>query len=199
MIIDLSYPEGNSVNDFIPDSEASVAAYSSIGDAISMIIRCGKGTLMVKFDIKSGYRIIVIHSKAWHLFEMCWRDKIFIDLCLAFGLHSTCQIFTDFVDILEWIPKFCAFIWFLINYLDDFLCVPITIHQRVKIALKEPKLLVKNLGFLWPTTRLWALLQLCLSWELNQTVLFEARLPATKLEKAKQLINIWKLKWSGKK
>ena len=92
MILDLSYPEGNSVNDFIPDSEASVATYSSVDDAISMIIRCGKGTLMAKFDIESAYRIIVKHSKAWHLFGMCWHDKIFIDLCLAFGLHSTCQI-----------------------------------------------------------------------------------------------------------
>ena len=49
MIIDLSYPEGNSVNDFIPDSEASVT-YSSIDNAISTIIKCGKGALIAKFD-----------------------------------------------------------------------------------------------------------------------------------------------------
>ena len=109
MIIDLSYPEGNSVNDFIPDSEASVT-YSSIDDAISMIIKCGKGALMAKFDIKSAYRIIPIHPDVRHLFGMRWRDKIFIDLCLAFGLRSACQIFNNFADILEWILKFCAFI-----------------------------------------------------------------------------------------
>ena len=119
MIIDLSYPEGKSVNDFIPDGEASVI-YSSIDDAISMIIRSGKSALMAKFDIKSAYIIIPIHFEAWHLFGMRWRDNIFIDLCLAFGLRSACRIFTDFADILEWIIKFCAFIWFLIHYLDDF-------------------------------------------------------------------------------
>ena len=105
IIIDLSYPEGNSVNDFIPDNEASVT-YSSIDDAISMIIRCGKGALMAKFDIKSAYRIIPIHAEARHLFGMRWHDKIFIDLCLAFGLRSAFQIFTDFADILEWILNF---------------------------------------------------------------------------------------------
>ena len=124
MIIDLSYPEGDSVNDFIPDSEASVT-YSSTDDAISMIIKCGKGALMAKFDIKPAYRIIRIHLDVRNLFGMHWRDKIFIDFCLAFGLRSACRIFNNFADILEWVVKFYAFIWFLIHDLDDFfMCAP---------------------------------------------------------------------------
>ena len=57
MIIDLSFPKGGSVNDFIPDSEVSVK-YTSVDNAITMIIRCGRGALMAKFDSKFAYRIL---------------------------------------------------------------------------------------------------------------------------------------------
>ena len=53
MIIVLSFPSGFSVNDGIPDSEAHVK-FSSVDDAIDMIIRCGRGCLMAKFDIKAA-------------------------------------------------------------------------------------------------------------------------------------------------
>ena len=56
MIIDLSFPDGNNVNDFIPDSEATVK-YTSVDDAVALIIKCGRGALMAKFDIKSAYQI----------------------------------------------------------------------------------------------------------------------------------------------
>ena len=98
MIIDLSFPSGfsvNDVNDGIPDSEAHVK-FSSVDDAIDMIIRCGQGCLMAKFDIKAAYRILPIHREDRFLFGMKWRDKIFIDLCLAFGLRSACKILNNF-------------------------------------------------------------------------------------------------------
>ena len=53
MIIDLPFPSVFSVNDGIPDSEAHVK-FSSVDDAIDMIIRCGRGCLMAKFEIKAA-------------------------------------------------------------------------------------------------------------------------------------------------
>ena len=75
---------------------------------------------MAKFDIKSAYRILPIHPEDRFLFGMKWRDKILIDLCLAFGLRSACKILNNFADILASILKFWGFILFLIHYLDDF-------------------------------------------------------------------------------
>ena len=97
--------------------------FSSVDDAIDMIVRCGHGCLMAKFDIKAAYRILLIHPEDGFLFGMKWRDKIFIDLCLAFGLRSACKIFNNFADMLAWILKFWGFILFLIHYLDDFFLV----------------------------------------------------------------------------
>ena len=56
----LSYPDGSSVNDFIP-SEKSTVHYASISDAIAMIKSIGRGSYMSKTDIKSAFRIIPIH------------------------------------------------------------------------------------------------------------------------------------------
>ena len=103
MIIDLSFPAGASVNDFIPGVEVSVK-YASVDDAIGFIIKCGRGALMAKFDIKSAYRILPIHPSQRFLFGMHWKRQFFIDLCLAFGLRSACRIFSDFADILQMDP-----------------------------------------------------------------------------------------------
>ena len=73
MIIDLSFPRGSSVNDFIPDSEVSVK-YRSVDDAIAMIIKCGRGAMMAKFGMKSASRILPNHTRSrsltfWHALE----------------------------------------------------------------------------------------------------------------------------------
>ena len=79
MIIDLFFPWGSSVNDFVPDSEASVK-YTSVDDAIAIIMRCGRGAIMAKFDITFAYRILPIHTSDRSLFGMLWKNLIFIDL-----------------------------------------------------------------------------------------------------------------------
>ena len=51
LIHHLSYPQGSSVNDFIPDDCSSVR-YASINDAISVIKQTGAGCFMAKTDVK---------------------------------------------------------------------------------------------------------------------------------------------------
>ena len=72
MIIDLSFPWGSSVNDFIPDSEASVK--------FSCVDECGRRTMMAKFDIKSAYRILPSHTSRSldrSLIGMLWKKLNF--------------------------------------------------------------------------------------------------------------------------
>ena len=119
MITDLSFLAGAGVNDVIPDVEVSLK-YTSVDDPIGFIIKCGRGALMAKFLIKSAYRILPIHTSQRFLFGMLWKRQFFIDLCLAFGLRSSCTIFSDFADILQWILQNWALIEFLLHYLNDF-------------------------------------------------------------------------------
>ena len=89
MIIDLSFPSGFSVSDGIRDSEAHVK-FSSVDDAIDMIIRCGRGCLMAKFDIKAAYRILPIRPEDRFLFGMKWGEKFLLTYALlsVLGQHA---------------------------------------------------------------------------------------------------------------
>lgn len=60
MIHHLSYPEGSSINDFIPDDLCSVF-YTTVDDAISIIKTMGRECLLAKTDIASGFRILPVH------------------------------------------------------------------------------------------------------------------------------------------
>lgn len=54
LILDLSSPEGGSVNDGVSRELCSVS-YMSIDEVAAQVIRLGKGALMAKFDLKSAY------------------------------------------------------------------------------------------------------------------------------------------------
>ena len=60
LILDLSSPTGNSVNDGIPKDKFSVQ-YMKVDDIIDTIMHLGRGTLVAKFDVQSAYRIVPIH------------------------------------------------------------------------------------------------------------------------------------------
>ena len=58
--MDLSSPEGASVNDGISSALTSIQ-YASIDDAVQTIHRLGNGTLMAKLDLKAAYRSVPVH------------------------------------------------------------------------------------------------------------------------------------------
>ena len=60
LIVDLSHPEGSSVNDGIPPELCSLR-YVSKDDAVKVILTQGKGTELAKFDIQSAYHIVPVH------------------------------------------------------------------------------------------------------------------------------------------
>ena len=56
LILDLSVPEGKSVNDGI-DHDLCSLSYVSIDNAVEAIVSNGKGAYLAKIDIQSAYRI----------------------------------------------------------------------------------------------------------------------------------------------
>ena len=70
-----------------------------------MVMRMGRGTRMAKFDIQSAYRLVPVHSEDRLLLGMKWRDKLYIDTALPFGLRSAPKIFNAVADALQWIIK----------------------------------------------------------------------------------------------
>ena len=60
LIVDLSSPEGFSVNDGVYDHLCSLK-YISVEDALAEIRKLGKGTLLAKVDIQKAYRMVPVH------------------------------------------------------------------------------------------------------------------------------------------
>ena len=83
--MDLSHPEGNSVNDGIEPDLCSLT-YASIDDAVELVLKMGKGTMLAKLDLESAYRIVPVHLQDRLLLGMKWDGKLYIDSALPFWL-----------------------------------------------------------------------------------------------------------------
>ena len=69
MILDLSSPDGHSVNGSIRKDPFTVQ-YKKVDNIIDGIMSLGRGTLLAKFDVESTYRIVPIHPNDRHLLGM---------------------------------------------------------------------------------------------------------------------------------
>ena len=119
LILDLSHPEGKSVNSGT-DQRICSLVYTSVDSAARQIVSLGRGTHLAKLDLESAYRMLPIHPDDQPLLGMKWRDRVWIDTTLPFGLRSAPKIFNVMADCLQWILEnkgSCK----VIHYLDDFL------------------------------------------------------------------------------
>ena len=118
LILDLSSPEGNSVNDGIAKELASLS-YVSVDDVVAQVVLLGRGSMIAKMDIKQAYRNIPVHTEDRRLL---WEDKVYVDTALPFGLRSAPLIFTAVADALEWVMRREGVQW-VTHYIDDFVTV----------------------------------------------------------------------------
>ena len=119
MIVDLSYPSSWSVNDGISRDPCSLR-YASMDDALGFVNRLGRGSLLIKVDLKNAYRMVPVHSQNRHLLGICWEGNCYADMALPFGLRSAPMIFTAVADATGWALS-QAGVELFIHYLDDFL------------------------------------------------------------------------------
>ena len=145
LIVDLSAPKGNSVNDGIDPSQFSLQ-YVRIDEIISMVSHYGPGALMAKFDVESAYRNIAIHPEDRYLLGMKWRGQYFVDLALPFGLRSAPYIFNSVADLVEWILLHNYQVSDLLHYLDDFITAGPADSEQCQINLATALRVCRKLG-----------------------------------------------------
>ena len=102
LIVDLSHPEGHSVNDGI-EPDLCTLKYTSVDAAVATVLSKRVGVKLTKFDIESAYRIIPVHPDDRSLLGMVWKGQLYIDTVLPFGLRSAPNIFSAVADALQWI------------------------------------------------------------------------------------------------
>ena len=144
LIVDLSSPEGGSVNDGITSELCSIS-YASVDDAVRMILQLGKGTLLAKLDIKEAYRIVPVYPGDRHLLGISWQGSVFIDGALPFGLRSAPKIFSALADGLLWIMLHSG-VHRAIHYLDDFLFFGQPSSDQCRQSLQAALVVCQQLG-----------------------------------------------------
>ena len=119
LIVDLSTPEGHSVNDGI-SKELPSLSYISVDAVISGIVSLGRGALMAKMDIQQAYRNIPVHPGDRPLLGMHWKGSVFMDAALPFGLRSAPLIFSAVADAAQHVMEQMGAQW-VAHYVDDFI------------------------------------------------------------------------------
>ena len=134
LILDLSSPEGSSVNDGIEPDLCSLS-YLSMDQVVEAIARLGRGAVLAKVDIKSAYRMVPVHPEDRPLLGMMWDGALYVDGALPFGLRSAPKIFTAVADAVEWLVRQKGVQW-LGHYLDDFLILGSPDSDECAIGLR---------------------------------------------------------------
>ena len=121
LIVDLSAPEGHSVNDFINKERCSMS-YISVDHIAETILHLVHGALLAKADVKEAFRIIPVAPQDRLLLAMQWQERIYFDKVLPFGLRSAPMLFTAVADAIEWIIRQRG-VHNIYHYVDDFIMV----------------------------------------------------------------------------
>ena len=121
LIVDLSSPEGASVNDGI-DKDSCSLSYTSVDTITSIVVKRGQGAELAKMDVREAYRMVPVHPDDRCLLGMRWEGDVFIDKTLPFGLRSAPLIFTAVADALQYMMVRNG-ASFIDHYVDDFITV----------------------------------------------------------------------------
>ena len=196
MIVDLSYPQGRSVNDGINKHWCSLR-YPSVDEAFQFILALGRNTLLIKIDLRNAYRMVPVHSQDRYLLGIRWRDEVFIDQALPFGLRSAPILFTAVSDAIGW-ALMQAGAPTLIHYLDDFLFFlpPTTDNGAATLShildtfrrLGVPVAMNKIEGPATSLTFVGIVVDISMC---------ELRLPTEKLQFTRDLVTTWRRRRSG--
>ncbi len=107
------------MNDGISKELASLS-YVMLDEVAGLAARLGRGALLAKMDIKQAYRQVSVHPADRPLLGMLWKDKVFVDTTLPFGLRLAPLLFTALADAAQWVMKRHG-TSHVFHYVDDFI------------------------------------------------------------------------------
>ena len=106
VIIDLSWPQGNSVNAGVSSDKylgtEFVLTYPSVDNITQEVLRLGRGCKIFKVDISRAFRHVPIGPGDLDLLGLHWKDY-FIDRSLPFGFKHRSSIFQRISNAVRFI------------------------------------------------------------------------------------------------
>lgn len=121
VVLDLSFPNGASVNDAIPkDSFLGIPAklhLPSVDNLVALVRKLGKGCLLFKRDLRKAFRQIPVDPLDVHVLCYEIEGHFYVDRVEAMGLRSACQACQRVTDGVVFIFEEMGYC--LVNYIDD--------------------------------------------------------------------------------
>ena len=191
MIQDMSYPRNDpttpSVNLGI-NSDDFPTTWGSFDQTVALILSLPPGCLAATFDISAAYRITPIRPDQQQHLCVFWRDRVYVDRAVMFGLSSSAGVFGSIGDMLVALYEKAGFSP-LLKWVDDFFVIRLPDQNWTE---EEFMNLTGAFGVPWSPkkTRPLASVQryIGFDWDLNaRTVAF----PPEKRSKTLMLIENW--------
>ena len=122
VILDLSFPIGDSINDGIPkDSYMGFQAelkFPKTDQLAVRIFQLGKNCLLFKIDLSRYFRQIPLDPGDYSLIGYIINGEIYFDKVLPMGMRSAPYIAQRITNAISFIHR--SLQYFLLNYVDDF-------------------------------------------------------------------------------
>ena len=195
VIIDLSFPHGQSVNAGIPKDQylgtPFVLKLPTVDTITDQIKALGKGCKLYKVDISRAFRHVKLDPHEYDLLGLR-HDRYYVDTCLPFEYRNGSALFQCLSDAVRHIMRQRNFD--VINYIDDIL--GIDLPSKIDASFDALCCLLHDLGFqiskkkLEPPTTVLN----CLGIVVN-TETFTMSIPPAKLEEIITMCS----KWTNKK
>ena len=122
-ILDLSYPQGAAVNDWIPKDKylgmKIELKFPTVDDLARRIHELGVHCRMWKRDMSRAFRQVPLDPGSYQLFGYIWEGLLYWDTVLVMGHCIAPHICQRITNAIAHIHRTLGY--FLLNYVDDFL------------------------------------------------------------------------------
>ena len=139
VIVDLSWPQGSSVNAGIDKTSYLESEFyltlPSVDDIMSELKRLGRGAFLYKIDISHAFRHVRVDPGDYDLLGLQWNGH-YVDICVPFMTRHGSQIFQRLSDAVRFMMHLRGFT--IIDYIDDYVGVgiPSVVHESYVTLLK---------------------------------------------------------------
>ena len=103
IINDHSYPKGRAFNEAIDENVKKELPIhvGQLKEFIEMVLECGQGSVMSKFDMTSAYKFVPVEKQQYRLQAIRICGAIFVDLKLSYGDASACHYYSYIHTLIQ--------------------------------------------------------------------------------------------------
>ena len=139
IILDLSFPKGHAVNDFIPKDEYLQEkidlVYPKVDDLVDLVKLKGQGCCLFKKDLQEAFRQICIDPLEYSKVGFKFKGNLYFDSVLSMGLRSSafiCQRVTNAITYMMFKVGVA-----ILNYLDDLAGAEMSVYEWLILFLGQ--------------------------------------------------------------